>query len=55
MKNSVLYPEVLDDRILLPGDPAGKGGDENLPGLEDGGHPPSLPTPVGAIGSVQVL
>ena len=38
LQNSILLAEVLDDRILLVGDPAGQGGDEDLPRLEDDGH-----------------
>ena len=38
-QGTILLAEVLDDRILLTGDPAGEGGDEDLPGLEDGSHP----------------
>ena len=38
-EDSVLLAEVLDDRILLAADPASHGGNEDLPGLKDGGHP----------------
>ena len=37
-ENSVLLAEVLDDRILLTGDPASQRGHENLPRLKDHGH-----------------
>jgi hypothetical protein len=43
-ENSVFLSEVLDDRILLTADPAGQGGNENLPGLEDSDHRPIVPT-----------
>ncbi len=39
LEDSVLLAEVLDDRILLAADPASHGGNEDLPGLKDGGHP----------------
>jgi hypothetical protein len=39
LEDSVLLAEIFDDRILLTGDPAGQGDDEDLPGLKDGGHP----------------
>ena len=39
LQNSILLAEILDNRILLTGDPAGHGGDEDLPGLKDDGHP----------------
>ncbi len=35
----VLLPEILDDSVLLTAHPAGERGHEDLPGLEDGGHP----------------
>jgi hypothetical protein len=35
-ENSVLLSEVFDDGVLLATDPAGQGGNEDLPGLEDG-------------------
>ncbi len=38
-EDSVLLPQILDDRILLAAHPSSQGGDEDLPGLEDGGHP----------------
>jgi serine/threonine protein kinase len=38
-KDSVLLPEEFDNRILMVSDPAGQGGNENLPRLNDGGHP----------------
>ena len=39
LEDSVLLSEIVDDRVLLAGDPASQGGDENLPGLENDGHP----------------
>jgi hypothetical protein len=39
LENTILLSEILDDRILLAAHPAGQGGDEDLPGLKDGGHP----------------
>ena len=38
LKDSILFPQVLDDRILLAADPASQRGNEDLPGLQDGGH-----------------
>ncbi len=38
LEDSVLLAEVFDDRILLTGDPAGQGGNEDLPRLKDGRH-----------------
>jgi hypothetical protein len=38
-EDSVLLSEVLDDCILLAADPAGQGGDEDLPRLQSDGHP----------------
>jgi len=38
LEDAVLLAEVLDDRILLAADPAGKGGNEDLSGLKDGGR-----------------
>jgi hypothetical protein len=38
-ENSVLLSEIFDDGVLLATDPSGEGGHEDLPGLEDGGHP----------------
>jgi len=37
LKDSILLPQILDDRILLAADLAGQRGNEDLPGLEDGG------------------
>jgi hypothetical protein len=37
--NSVFLLEIFDDRVLLVGDPAGQGGHEDLPGLNDDCHP----------------
>ena len=31
LQEPILLAEILDDRILLTGDPAGQGGDEDLP------------------------
>ena len=39
LQGSVLLAEILDDCVLLAGDPACHGGDEDLPGLKDDGHP----------------
>jgi hypothetical protein len=39
LEDSVFLVEILDDRILLTGDPAGQGCNEDLPGLKDDGHP----------------
>ena len=44
-EDSVLLSEVFDDRILLAADPASQGGNEDLPGLEDGGHRPIVLIP----------
>ena len=38
-QDSILLAEVLDDRVLLTSDPAGHGGDEDLPRLKDDDHP----------------
>ena len=45
LENSVLLSEIIDDRILLAADPARKSGEEDLPGLKDGGHRLIVPTP----------
>ncbi len=45
LEDSVLLAEVFDNRIMLTGDPAGQGGNEDLPRLKDDGHPLILPTP----------
>ncbi len=37
-EDSVLLAEILYDRILLSGDPAGQGGNEDLPRLKNNGH-----------------
>jgi hypothetical protein len=37
-QDSVLLTEILDDRILLTGDPAGQSGNEDLSRLKDDGH-----------------
>ncbi len=39
LQDAVLFSEILDDYVLMAADPAGEGGHEDLPGLEDGGHP----------------
>jgi hypothetical protein len=44
LENSVFLSEVFDNRILLTSDPAGHGGNKDLPGLKNGGHPSILPT-----------
>ncbi len=44
LEDSVLLSEKLDDRTLLTADPAGQGGNKDLPGLEDGGHRRIVPT-----------
>ena len=38
-ENSVLLPEVFDDCILLAANPAGQGGNEDVPRLEHRRHP----------------
>ena len=37
-ESSLFLAEIIDDRVLLTGHPAGEGGHENLPGLNDGSH-----------------
>ncbi len=44
LQDAVLLSEVFDDCVLMAADPTGEGGHEDLPGLEDGGHPSILPT-----------
>ncbi len=39
LEDSVLFTEILDDRILLASDPSGYGGYEDLPRLKNDGHP----------------
>ena len=39
LQDTVLFSEIVDDRVLLPANPACHGGDEDLPGLKDDGHP----------------
>ncbi len=39
LKDSVLFSEIVDDRILLASNPTSHRGYEDLPGLEDGVHP----------------
>ena len=43
LQDSILLSEILDDRILLAADPAGEGGNEDLPRLKDDGHRRILP------------
>jgi len=38
-EDSVLLAEIFNDGILLAAQPSGERGHEDLPGLEDGGHP----------------
>jgi hypothetical protein len=38
-ENPILLSEVFNDCILLMANPAGQGGNENLPGLEHRRHP----------------
>ena len=45
LEDSVLLSEVFDDCVLLLADPAGQGGNKDLPGMKDGGHPLIIPTP----------
>ncbi len=45
LEDSILFTEVLDDRILLAADPASEGGNKDLPGLKDGGHPSIVARP----------
>ena len=39
LQDAVLFTKVLDHRILLATDPAGQGGDKDLPRLQSDGHP----------------
>ena len=39
LEDTVLFLEIFDDCILMAADPAGHGGNKDLPRLEDGGHP----------------
>ncbi len=39
LEDSILLPEVVDDRVLLTRDPSGHGGYEDLPGMEYRRHP----------------
>ena len=39
LEDSILLPEVVDDRVLLARDPSGHGGYENLPWMEHCRHP----------------
>ena len=38
-ENSVLFAEKFNNRILLPGDPAAQGGNQDLPRVKDNCHP----------------
>ena len=38
-EDSILLTQILNYRILLAGDPSGQGRNEDLPRLNDGGHP----------------
>jgi len=40
LQDAILLAEILDDRILLAGNPACQGRNEDLPGLKHGGHRP---------------
>ena len=46
LQDSVLLAEIIDDRILLTADPAGQGGNEDLPRLENGRHPQIVAKPM---------
>jgi hypothetical protein len=39
LQDAILLAEILDDRILLATNPAGQGGNEDLPRLEHRRHP----------------
>ena len=45
LEDSILFTEILDDRILLAADPASEGGNKDLPRLKDGGHRVIVATP----------
>jgi len=45
LEDSVLFSEILDDRILLASNPTSHRGYEDLPGLENGRHPLIVATP----------
>ena len=47
LEDSVFLPQVIDDGVLLAGDPASQSGDENLPRLEDRCHRRIVASPVG--------
>jgi hypothetical protein len=47
LQDTILFSEVLDDRVLLSGDPARHSGDEDLPRLDDSGHRPIMTTSLG--------
>ena len=37
-QDTVLFPEIVDGRLLVAVDPAGDGGEEDMPGLDDLRH-----------------
>ena len=39
LEDAILLPQIRDGGFLLSRDPAGHRGNENLPGLKNGGHP----------------
>ena len=39
LQDTVLFPEVVDDRVLLTPDPTGHRGNQDLPGIEHRCHP----------------
>ena len=39
LENAVLFTEIVDHRVLLTAYAASEGSDENLPGLQNDGHP----------------
>ena len=39
LENVILFAEIVDHRILVATNPAGQGGDEDLPRLDHGCHP----------------
>jgi hypothetical protein len=42
-QDSILFAEVLDNRVLLTANPTGHRGDEDLPRLKDDGHRSIMP------------
>ncbi len=38
LQDAVLFSEIFDDCVLMAADPAGHGGNKDLPGLEHSGH-----------------